>query len=225
MESKPKKRPAATKKAPKPAKPRGYHHLDLRRALLDAAIEFLREGDVTGLTIQVLARAAGVSPGAPYHHFPDKQSILAALATEGYALLAERVSRAVEDEPTVPGKLARIAAAYLSFAREHASHYRIMFLPDIEDRVRFASVHEASDRSLKVLFEVVAAGNPGAPADTVIARAIAALSLCHGFASLRAARVLGNIPGLPKVDVLEKVAVAEVVTVALGPGPGRGRPT
>lgn len=207
--------------AKKPSKPRGYHHLDLRRALLDAAIEFLREGDVTGLTIQVLARAVGVSPGAPYHHFPDKQSLLAALATEGYDLLAERVARAVAHEPTVPGRLAAVAAAYLSFAKEHASHYRIMFLPEIEDRVRFASVHEASDRSLRTLFEVVAEGNPGLPFDTVVARAIAALSLCHGFASLRSAGVLGNIPGIPKVELLEQVAIAEVVTVALGAGAPR----
>lgn len=220
--STPKTRQPAAKTAKKAAKPRGYHHLDLRRALLDAAIQFLREGDVTGLTIQVLARAAGVSPGAPYHHFPDKQSLLAALATEGYDLLAERIARAVASEPTVAGKLTGIATAYLSFAKEHASHYRIMFLPEIEDRVRFASVHEASDRSLLTLFEVVAEGNPGLPPDAIVARAIAALSLCHGFASLRAARVLGNIPGIPKVELLEKVAIAEVVTLALGAGLGPG---
>ncbi|MBJ6765982.1 TetR/AcrR family transcriptional regulator [Myxococcaceae bacterium JPH2] len=218
MASTPKTRQTVARKSPKP---RGYHHLDLRRALLDAAIEFLRKGDVTGLTIQVLARAVGVSPGAPYHHFPDKQSLLAALATEGYDLLAERVAQAVARESTVPGKLAEVAAAYLSFAEEHASHYRIMFLPEIEDRVRFASVHEASDRSLRTLFEVVAAGNPGLPFDVVVARAIAALSMCHGFASLRAAGVLGNIPGIPKVELLEKVAIAEVATVALGAGTRR----
>jgi AcrR family transcriptional regulator len=209
------RRPGAVKGKPA-AKPRGYHHLDLRRALLDAAIEFLNEGDVTGLTIQGLARAAGVSPGAPYHHFPDKQSLLAALATEGFELLGERVTAVVARERSPSGRIAAIATTYLDFAKEHASHYRIMFLPDIEDRVRFASVHEASDRSLRVLLDVVAAGNPGLPPDTVMARAIAALSLCHGFASLRAARVLGNIPGIPKVDLLERVAVVEVVVVALG---------
>ncbi|WP_257461560.1 TetR/AcrR family transcriptional regulator [Archangium lipolyticum] len=203
-----------------PAKTRGYHHLDLRRALLDAAIEFLREGDVTGLTIQVLARAAGVSPGAPYHHFPDKQSLLAALATEGFEILGEKLVRAVSREPSAPGQAAALATAYLAFAREHASHYRIMFLPDIEDRVRFAAVHAASERCLQVLLGVVAAGNPGMSSESVAARAIAVWSLCHGFASLRAARVLGNIPGIPKLELLERVAVAEVVTVALGTGAG-----
>lgn len=202
-----------------PAKKRGYHHLDLRRALLDAAIAFLREGDVTGLTIQVLARAAGVSPGAPYHHFPDKQSLLAALATEGFEILGEKIVSAVGQEPSIPGRLSAIATAYLAFAREHASHYRIMFLPDIEDRVRFASVHAASEKALSVLLEVVAAGTPEESLETVVARTIAAWSLCHGFASLRAARVLGNIPGLPKLELLERVAVTQVVAVALGRAP------
>jgi AcrR family transcriptional regulator len=120
----------------KPA--RSYHHANLRRALMDAAIAYLREGDVTGLTMQVLARAAGVSPGAPYHHFPDKVSVVAALATEGFALWLERATQAVAKAPTPQGQLEALAKQWLRFAEAHPSHYRVMFLPDVEDRVRFA---------------------------------------------------------------------------------------
>ncbi len=199
----------------RPAVKRGYHHEDLRRALLDAAIEHLRKGDITALTIQLLARATGVSPGAPYHHFPDKVSILAALATEGFELWLERSTKAVKEVSAPEAQLRELARVWLRFAVTHPSHYRVMFLSDVEDRVRFATLHETSGRGLALLLDVVARGLPGASPAVVRARAVVAFSTLHGFASLRNGGVLTNIPGLPAIGVLEATAVAQVVVAAL----------
>jgi AcrR family transcriptional regulator len=199
----------------KPAVRRGYHHEDLRRALLDAAIDYLRDRDVTGLTIQLLARAAGVSPGAPYHHFPDKVTLLAALATEGFELWLERAAKAVSEQSAPETQLRELARSWLRFAVTHPSHYRVMFLSDVEDRTRFAALHETSGRGLALLLDVLARGLPGAPTALLRARAVVAWSTLHGFSSLRNGGVLANIPGLPGISALEAAAIAQVVVAAL----------
>jgi AcrR family transcriptional regulator len=202
------------KPAARPRTKKGYHHEDLRRALLDAAIAFLAGGDVTGLTMQVLARAAGVSPGAPYHHFEDKVALLAALATEGFELWQARAEAAVASASTPPQRLAALGRAWLQFTREHPSHHRVMFLRDIEDRIRFAALHETSGRSLQLLTQAIAALDPSAPPERLAARAVVAWSSLHGFASLRASGVLTNIPGLPSLEALERHAVESLLVAA-----------
>jgi AcrR family transcriptional regulator len=201
--------------AAKPKKKAGYHHEDLRRALLDAAILHLREGDLTALTMQALAKAAGVSPGAPYHHFPDKASVLASLATEGFELWLARASHVVAAARTPERRLAALVRAWLDFASLHPSHYRVMFLRDVEDRVRFATLHETSGRGLALLVQVLAENVPEASRAELLARAVSIWSTVHGFASLRGAGVLANIPGLPALSTLERDAVAHVVATAL----------
>ena len=167
----------------------------------------------------MLARAAGVSAGAPYHHFPDKVSLLAALAHEGYELWLDRASRAVSREDAPEEQLRALARASLRFAASHPSHYRVMFLPDIEDRVRFAELHETSGRSLALLIEVLSRCILDASAELLMKRAVVAWSTLHGFASLRNAGVLTNIPGLPGIDSLEREAVQQVVVAALARSP------
>jgi AcrR family transcriptional regulator len=200
---------------PTPRKKAGYHHEHLRRALLDAAIVHLRDGDVTGLTMQQLARAAGVSPGAPYHHFPDKVSLLAALATEGFELWLGRAQQATAPTAAPPARLAALASAWLDFAAACPSHYRVMFLPEVGDRRRFAALHETSARGLELLVGVLAEAQPGTSRPELLGRAVAAWATVHGLASLRAAGVLANLPQAPSVPSLERAAVEQVVASAL----------
>ena len=68
-----------------------YHHGDLKQALVSAGIKILKEEGVTALTLRSAARAAGVSHSAPYAHFTDKQSLLAAISTRGFIVLQERL--------------------------------------------------------------------------------------------------------------------------------------
>lgn len=186
-----------------PRKKSGYHHDDLRRALLDAALVRLRTGDVTSLTMQQLARAAGVSPGAPYHHFHDKLELIAALAEEGFSLWLEEVGRVAEEAPDARAALLALAGGWVAFAARHPEHYRLMFLPEVGDRRRFASLHATSGKGLTILVELISRCLPRAPPGELLERAVAMWSAVHGFASLRNAGVLNNIPALPPLQSLE----------------------
>src|SRR5215813_10430287 len=73
-----------------------YHHGDLRRALLDATLRLVEEHGPQGFTLRAAARAAGVSPGAPYHHFADKDALLAAVAEEGFELFGDALRDAAQ---------------------------------------------------------------------------------------------------------------------------------
>lgn len=107
---------------------RAYHHGNLRRAFLDAAIELLATDGVSGLTLRNVARRVGVTAAAPYHHFADKEAITAALATEGFAMLTERMLAGTSANAGSPlGKLRSLSRAYLEFAELHPQHYRLMF--------------------------------------------------------------------------------------------------
>lgn len=193
-----------------PRKKASYHHADLRRAILDAALVHLRHGDVTSLSVLQLARAAGVSSGAPYHHFADKLDVLAGLAEEGFALWLEEIEPAVAVEDPREA-LATLARAWLTFAVRHPEHFRIMFLPELGDRRRFASLHATSGRGLERLVQLLARVFPRATLDELLERAVALWSTVHGFASLRSAGVLTNIPGLPSLEALEARLVQHVL--------------
>src|SRR5688500_11737827 len=79
----------------------GYHHGDLRRALLDATLRLAAEKSPAGVSLRESAREAGVSPAAPYRHFQDKQNMLAAAAEEGFRILLERIGRSAA-QATLP---------------------------------------------------------------------------------------------------------------------------
>src|SRR5512144_1083100 len=109
-------------------KPPGrYHHGELRNALLTTALRIVAEEGVAALTLRDLARRLGVSHGAPAHHFPDRASLLAALAGEGFLQLSETLASATVDPAR--GRAARLRAAgraYVAFALDHPGSFRVM---------------------------------------------------------------------------------------------------
>lgn len=144
-----------------------YHHGDLRAVILAAAAVQLEESGATGLSVREAARRAGVSHNAPYRHFPDRESLLAGLAADGFVQLGEALK----------GRAGReLGAAYVAFALEHPERFRLMFAgarPDAELHAQFAQ----SFAHLGV--DATAAG-------------AAAWSLVHGLASLILAGRLEN---------------------------------
>ena len=119
----------------KRAQKQSYHHGDLRHALLSAAIPLLRKGGPEALTMRALARAAGVSPMAPYRHFADRAALVTAVADEGFKRLYAQLRAAAESpertlgkaQQTARGGLQAIALAYVQFALAHPDEYRVMF--------------------------------------------------------------------------------------------------
>jgi AcrR family transcriptional regulator len=173
------------------ASPRGkrgrYHHGDLRRALLDAALAVLTEADSRALTLREVARRAGVTHAAPYRHFADKEALLAAVAEEGFRTLAETMREAMRgagaDEVE---RLEALGVGYVGFALAHPAHFEVMFGPELpwdEDR---CSLLEAADATFALLLQSVQAGQAAGKlrGDGPLPFGLLAWSTVHGLATL-----------------------------------------
>lgn len=178
-------RPGATQRA---RKPRGaYHHGDLRRALIEAALALLKDHDPRQLSLRELARRAGVSTAAPYRHFSSKADVLAAVAEEGFRGLAAAMRAQIAAAPADP--LARFREAgvgYVLFAHAHPAHYRVMFGPELVEKSAHPDLAGAALDAFDVLMQAI--GNcvrAGAlPAGDTQRVALAAWAGVHGLASL-----------------------------------------
>jgi len=117
-----------------------YHHGDLRRTLLDAALAAIAEQGPVAISLRELARRAGVSHAAPTHHFGDKTGLLTAVATEGWSLLADALA-AVPDR-----EFAELGVAYVVFTTTHPAHFAVMRAPGLaraDDPALVAAQHRA----------------------------------------------------------------------------------
>ena len=105
-----------------------YHHGDLRRALLDAALVLLETKDVSSLSLRAVAKQAGVSHTAPYRHFADKADLLAAVAEVGFTTFGQYLSEAVDKVGADPkASLLATGEAYVRYALDHPTYFRVMF--------------------------------------------------------------------------------------------------
>src|SRR5689334_19753027 len=152
---------------------RPYHHGDLRRAILTAALDVIAADGPAALSLRDLARRAGVSHAAPAHHFKDRTGLLTSIAAEGFGLLATTLREASD--------LKEAGVRYVRFAREHPAHFQVMFAPGL---LRTDDLELTTARTLAgdALRESVSAVDPG-DVDPRLA-GVAAWSLAHGFATL-----------------------------------------
>jgi AcrR family transcriptional regulator len=154
--------------------------------VLEAAEALIRTEGLEALSFREVARRAGVSHQAPYHYFPDKEAILAALAGEGFALLTERLREARRAEATPAARLEAIGRAYVSLALERPAHFKLMFRPELVKVDRFPDTVLCADTSFEQLrltvTEAIDAGL-GRPEET---DAVVALcwSVAHGLSGL-----------------------------------------
>jgi AcrR family transcriptional regulator len=166
---------------------RGYHHGNLREALIGAALDLISQKGPAGFTFAEAARQAGVSPAAPYRHFRDRDALMADVARQGFERFAQRLAAAWNDgRPSPLAALERLGHAYLGFAREEPAYFSAMF----ESGVPVAThrdLQEASDRAFAVLrgaSEAVVAALPPAKRPPALMMALHIWSLSHGIASL-----------------------------------------
>src|SRR5580692_4697130 len=111
-----------------PDPPRGYHHGNLREALIRAALELIAAKGTAGFTFAEAARWAGVSPAAPYRHFRDREELMASVALRGFEQFEAALARAWDHgRPDVLAALDRFGKAYLAFARAQPAYYSAMF--------------------------------------------------------------------------------------------------
>jgi AcrR family transcriptional regulator len=167
-----------------PSRKRPYHHGDLRAALIEAALSLVEEHGVKGLALSDAARQAGVSVAAPYRHFKDKETLLAEIAAQGFVLFRDALARAAQTHPRDKvQRLVEMGVAYVDFALEHRSHFKVMWESGIP-KEKYPEVGKVAHQAY-LLFEKAAMDLlPGAPAGRQQALVAAAWSIVHGYASL-----------------------------------------
>jgi AcrR family transcriptional regulator len=158
----------------------GYHHGNLKAALIEAADAIIRDKGIEGFSLRECARQAGVSIGAPAHHFGSAMGLLTEVALLGYESLGEALN-AVGHSDDVRSDLQRLALAYVSFALAHPGRFRLMFRPDLVNRddPRYA----ASSTAALSGFAHAIARRDGAASDRM-AEIFVVWSSIHGMANL-----------------------------------------
>jgi AcrR family transcriptional regulator len=173
-----------------------YHHGDLRRALVAAAVEVIGEVGPAAMSTREVARRTGVSHAAATYHFGDKVGLLTAVAAQGYRLLAEALGEAHRTGRS----FLEVGVAYVMFAVTHRAHFEVMFRPELyapDD----AELRDARAASAKILYGTRDANT------AQLAAGVAAWSLVHGIAELW---LNGNLPpalGDDPADITRAVAV------------------
>lgn len=176
----------------------------MRERLLAVTLSMVEDDDVSAVSLREVARRAGVTPGAPYHHFPSRTMLLAAVAEEGFAALAEAMNRAAGAAFTASAleRLAAISTAYLRFALEHRAHYRVMFLPEFPTEPGLEALQSAGLGTLMRLIDSVHALKPSASRHEALVAAVACWSMAHGFVALWNDGLLSKTPALPDREAM-----------------------
>lgn len=193
------------------AKRDAYHHGDLRQALIDAAITLLEEGGVQNLSLRKAAKLAGVSPGAPYHHFANRGALMAAIAHEGFVRLGAAMEDA--DGPDAVSRLQRCGEAYVRFALANPAHFRVMFRPELAAHDEFPELKEVADAAFQGLVDRVleAQGSREIPEGEHERFVMLAWSMAHGLASLLVDGPIGKEEFDGKISVPKEQLVSLVV--------------
>jgi AcrR family transcriptional regulator len=186
--------PAKVARKPKKG---AYHHGDLERALVEAAVRTIRDEGVQALTLRSVGLRLGVSRTALYRHFDDKEALLARVASEGFkrfhAALSAAIARAGEQHSD---PLPAMGVAYVHFARSNPSHYQTMFGGVLTNWSRYPDLIQHAEAAFNVLLDTIRAEQqqgrigPGDP----IEFAEITWALSHGIATLGMARQLERTP-------------------------------
>ena len=166
---------------------RRYHHGSLRAALVDAAAELASERGDAALSLREVARRAGVSQAAPYHYFPDKSALVAAVAEEGFRLFDAAQATALQQAPDDPvQRLAAFAVSYVRFALDRPHYFKVMFRPHLVEPGKYPGLGAAAGRIFERLADTVRAARLASGHDDADpwAAATAIWAVPHGLALL-----------------------------------------
>jgi AcrR family transcriptional regulator len=188
-----------------------YHHGDLKNALIEAGAEILSKEGVSGLSLRKVASRAGVSHAAPYAHFKDKQELIAAISTEGYRRLYEKLTAVVEKYRADPlRQFVEVAWAFIEFARNDPDYFKVTFSSVAEKEKDFPAFVEMTRKNFQLLVGIVEACQAAGvlktgPADEL---AVSIWSLVHGLASFL-------IEGLISHVILDRLTIRELLIFTL----------
>jgi AcrR family transcriptional regulator len=210
-----------TKRKSVKARPKkgAYHHGDLERALVDAAVGMIREEGVQAFTLRSVGARVGVSRTALYRHFDDKAALLARVASDGFRRLHAALAKAIAAASRRRADpLQAMAAAYVRFAADNPSHYQTMFGGFVTDWSGYPDLIVNGDAAFNILVDTIRGEQEGgriAPGDPIELAEIM-WSLSHGIATLDMARHLARTP-----TSVEKLAVLGCQFLENGMRPGK----
>jgi AcrR family transcriptional regulator len=183
-----------------------YHHGDVPRTVLSAALEAVGEMGAAAVGLREVARRAGVSHATVTHHFGDKAGVFTAVALEGFELLGRELAAVQE----AGAGFLELGVAYVRFAVTHPAHFEVMFEPGLYHRDD-SQLDAARAGTRAALFDGSTEIAPPGSDDRDQIAAIAGWSLVHGLADLW---LSGNLPDLRERDPEQ---LARTVASLLGP--------
>ncbi len=140
----------------KPNQKATYHHGDLKKALIQAAIFLIKKEGYLSLSLRKVSRIAGVSQAAPYRHYEDVEALLADVALEGFKLLTSKlkhVKKLYQKFPLLQFREAGIS--YVDFALKNPDLFQIMYGNQIENHSKFEALISAEEDTFQVLIEII----------------------------------------------------------------------
>ena len=176
-----------------PAEPKPYHHGDLQRALVEAAERLLEREGASALSLRAVAREAGVSAAAPYHHFKDKNELLLAVAHQGFEKLARAMREASAEEQDPFRRINALGVAYVCFARDNKALYHLMY--DSSRRENFRAEPRRPDEGPMGLVgkALVTAAEENLDPLALELRQVAGWCIAHGLAEMEASREFDDL--------------------------------
>jgi AcrR family transcriptional regulator len=203
---------------------RGYHHGNLREALVEAALALIAEFGPSGFTVAEAARRAGVSPAAPYRHFRDADALLVEIALRGFERFTTALTQAWNGgKPDPLRAFENVGRAYLAFARNEPAFYAAMF----ETRVDFAGyppLRERAERAFAILrdaTERLVAALPAGRRPPALMIALHVWAMAHGIAALFGRGDAGiKLPMSPE-ELLEAGMLIYLQSLGLAGGAGK----
>jgi AcrR family transcriptional regulator len=197
-----------------PSDRKGYHHGNLKEALVEAARRFIAERGLSGFTLVDAAKLVGVTPAALYRHFRGREALVAEVAYRGFSQLAERLARALKGSGTPIERFTRMGEAYLTFAEQEPGYYAAMFsaaatAAEAPIPPTPGPAPETAFDLLVTALETVFPEGFGTVGPRFVALEVWALS--HGIAMLDAAGQLPRGPGMPNKHELLRAGVLALV--------------
>ncbi|MEX1222382.1 MAG: TetR/AcrR family transcriptional regulator [Idiomarina sp.] len=185
-----------------------YHHGNLKEALLVEAEKILVNEGMKGLTLRALAKAAGVSATAPYNHFNNKDTLLEALATEGFIQLRKYIDESLRNS-SAELKAERIALGYINYALEHRQLFRLMFGNELSQMAPSDARSNAGRLSFEPIQQAVGEALQQANHQQLNHHATTqgAWSLVHGLATL----IIDDKIALPNEPALRQAEILKII--------------
>lgn len=200
---------------------RGYHHGNLREALIEAALPLIASRGPQGFTLAEVAREAGVSNAAPYRHFKGREDLIAEMARRGFDLFADLLERAWnKGQPSPISAFEKMSRAYLHFARREPGMYIAMFESGVDVHADPA-LRAASDRAMGVMraaSEALVMRLPPEKRPPVQMMSYHIWALSHGVVELFARESAGQRASISPEDLLETGAMVYLRGLGLIPG-------